>query len=84
MYIIPMQKVKITELRASLPKYLKLVAKGEEIQITLHGKAIARIIPESNEKELAQKRLNSLKGSVIIDDIISSSSDEWTADVDNL
>ena len=79
-----MQQVKITDLRASLPEYIKLVSKGEEIQITLHGKAIARIIPEINEKELAQKRLDSLKGSIILDDIISPSSEEWTADVDNL
>lgn len=79
-----MQKAKVTELRANLPDFIKKVMNGEEIQITLHGKSIARIIPEVDEIEAAQERLNELKGTVIQGDIISPIESEWTADADNL
>lgn len=79
-----MQQVKVTELRAYLPDFIKKVMKGEEIQITLHGKSIARIIPEIDEIEAAQKRLDKLKGTVIQGDIIAPIDTEWTADADNL
>ena len=39
-----MSHVKITELRQNLPSYLEKVQNGEELQITLHGKVIARIV----------------------------------------
>ncbi|MCF6299665.1 MAG: type II toxin-antitoxin system prevent-host-death family antitoxin [Proteobacteria bacterium] len=79
-----MQQVKITDLRANLPEFLKKVAKGEEIQITFHGNPIARIIPEVNAIQQAQLRLDNLKGSMITGDIMSTIEDEWTADADNL
>ena len=41
-----MTLVNVTELRQHLPDYLKQVQQDEEIAITLHGKTIARIVPE--------------------------------------
>lgn len=41
-----MTSVNVTELRQHLPEYLKQVQRGEEVVITLHGKTIARIVPD--------------------------------------
>ena len=79
-----MQQVKITELRAHLPDFLKKVSKGEHIQITSHGKTIARLIPEIDEVEAAQNRLNALRGTMIVGDILEPSESQWSADADNL
>ena len=79
-----MQQVKITDFRAHLPDFLKKVSNGEQIQITSHGKVIARLIPEVDEVEAAQNRLNELRGSMIIADIIEPLESEWSADADNL
>ncbi len=79
-----MQQVKITDLRAHLPDFLKKVSKGEEIQITSHGKPIARLVPEFDEVETAQKRLDALRGTMIVGDIMEPLESEWKADVDNL
>jgi len=38
-----MTSIDIMELRQHLPEYLKQVQAGEEVIITVHGKAIARI-----------------------------------------
>ena len=81
-----MNSVNVTELRQHLPDYLKQVQQGEEIAITLHGRTIARIVPDCQERvrEAAQKRLEALHGTVIIGDILAPLDEEWTADADNL
>jgi prevent-host-death family protein len=88
MYIIGMNmhSVNVTELRQHLPDYLKQVQQGEEIAITLHGKTIARIVPDHQEskRDAAFKRLEALRGSVIVGDILAPIDEEWTGDADNL
>jgi len=81
-----MNSVNVTELRQHLPDYLKQVQQGEEIAITLHGKNIARIVPDRKEcsREAALKRLETLRGTVIVGDILAPLDEEWTGDADNL
>ena len=68
-----MNSVNVTELRQHLPDYLKQVQQGEEIAITLHGKTIARIVPnhKGSEREAALKRLEALRGRMIVGDILA-------------
>jgi len=81
-----MTSVNVTELRQHLPDYLKQVQAGEEIVITLHGKTIARIVPDRKEskREAALNRLDALHGTVIVGDILAPLDEEWTGDADNL
>ena len=79
-----MQQVKISDLRAHLPDYLKEVQLGEQIQITSHGKVVARLIPEINKTEAAKKRLNALRNSMIVGDVMEPVEWLWSADADNL
>lgn len=80
-----MHQVNITELRKHLPNYLKQVSLGEEIQITSHGKVIARLIPERDEAEAARQRLFALRGKGFVGDVVSPIENvQWTADDDNL
>ncbi|MDD5035249.1 MAG: hypothetical protein PHE55_10875 [Methylococcaceae bacterium] len=53
---------------------------------TLHGKAIARIVPDrqESEREAALKRLEALRGKMIVGDIMTPLDEEWTGDADNL
>ena len=81
-----MHLVNVTDLRQHLPEYLKQVQQGEEIVITLHGKSIARIVPNfsDNKREQALKRLDTLRGKMILGDILSPLDDEWTGDANHL
>ena len=81
-----MSSVNVTELRQRLPEYLKQVQRGEEIAITLHGKTVARIVPDrrESEREAARTRLKALRGRVIVGDILAPLDDGWTGDVDHL
>jgi prevent-host-death family protein len=86
MYIFgdPMLQVNVTELRQRLPSYLEKVQQGEELQITLHGKVIARIVPEQDPAEAARQRLIAMRDKCRIGDVISPIDVEWSADIDNL
>lgn len=81
-----MNSVNVTELRQHLPDYLKQVQQGQEIAVTHHGKTIARIVPDQQEskREAALKRLDALRGTVIVGDILAPLDEEWTGDAGNL
>ena len=74
-----MSKVNITELRQNLPAYLARVRKGDEIQVAVHGKVIARIVPEKNASEVARQRLVALRKKARVGDVIAPSGDVWDA-----
>ncbi len=79
-----MTSINIMELRQHLPEYLKQV-KAEKFLHSLHGKAIARIVPDLREskRDAALKRLDALRGTVIAGDILASLNEEWASDADN-
>ena len=78
-----MSHVKITELRQNLPSYLEKVQNGEELQITLHGKVIARIVPEKDVPAAAQKRLAALRKKARLGDVISPLNEGWNVELGN-
>lgn len=75
-----MSYVNVTELRNHLPQYLSSVEKGNEILVTHHGKVIARIVPPTNKKKDAQKKLIELRKKCKIGDVISPIDEEWDAE----
>ncbi len=75
-----MSKVSITELRQNLPAYLARVRKGDEIQVAVHGKVIARIVPEVDATLAARRRLLALRKKAKLGDVIRPSGDRWEAE----
>jgi prevent-host-death family protein len=77
-----MAKIKVTELRQNLPAYLARVRRGEEVEVTVHGRVIARIVPEQDRAEAARRRLADLRrrGARILGDVVSPSGDAWDAE----
>lgn len=52
-----MRKVAATELKANLAALLGDVERGEVIEITRHGKTIARLEPQREQSEADRRRL---------------------------
>ena len=75
-----MPKVKVTELRRNLPDYLARVERGEEIEVTVHGRVIARIVPQEAAAKAARARLIALRATARVGDIMSPSGDVWNAE----
>ena len=83
MYIkFSMPKVKVTELRQNLPAYLARVKRGEELEVMVHGKVVARIIPEQDRAEAARVRLAQMRrnGARIVGDIMKMPKEAWDAE----
>jgi len=79
-----MRKVNVTDFRQHLPGYIKQVQKGEFIQITLHGKVVARLVPEQDVVEEARKSLTGWRGSAHIGDVLSPIGKDWEAERDRV
>ena len=75
-----LRKVNVTELRQNLPTYLAAVAKGSEIEVTSHGRVIARIVAVGDPAQEARDRLRALGERAIIGDIVSPADDIWEAE----
>jgi prevent-host-death family protein len=79
-----MRKVGVSDLRQHLPGYLARVRKGEPIQITQHGKVVARLVPEQDPAEVARKEPLALRKTARVGDVITPVEQAWTYDRDNL
>ncbi len=56
-----MKKVaKVSELKASLSKYLAKVKAGEEVVVTERGKPVAKLVPMPQEEEGGMERVKEL------------------------
>ena len=75
-----MSEVKVTELRQNLPEYLAEVRKGRELKVTVHGKVIARIVPEIDAKDAARRRLAALRAKCRVGNVISPAGERWDAE----
>jgi len=77
-----MPKIKVTELRQKLPAYLARVKRGEEIEVMVHGRVVARIVPQQDRAEAARKHLAELRrnGARILGDVIRAPKEAWDAE----
>lgn len=77
-----MPKVKVSELRQHLPAYLARVKAGEELEVMVHGKVVARIVPERDRAEAARERLAQMRrnGARIVGDLLNVPKETWDAE----
>lgn len=72
-----MPEVNISELRQNLATYIENARRGVETRITIRGKVVARIVPDKDEQEAARARLNALRRTSWVGDVLSPSGIEW-------
>jgi prevent-host-death family protein len=73
----------VTEVKAKLLALLDEVERGEEIEITRHGRTIARITPARGPHAL-KGMFKGLVWTTDPDDDLASTGVTWTMDVENL
>jgi len=74
-----MKNVSISELRASLLKYLTRVQRGERINVTSKGRVLATLTPPISQQDAAREELGKLAQTAVIHDVISPIEDSWDA-----
>jgi len=74
-----MREVQASEAKTHLPRLLDEVERGETVVITRHGRAIARIVPETDRRqEEIDKAIESIKalrkhtGRITVDELLSA------------
>ena len=74
-----MKTVSISEFRANLLKYLKIVQRGERINVTSKGRPLATLTPPVSQHSAARTRLKQLAETAAIHDIVSPIDESWDA-----
>jgi prevent-host-death family protein len=74
-----MREIQASEAKTHLPQLLDEVERGETLVITRHGRAIARIVPEAQQRQEeidqaieAIKGLRKRTGKVSLDEILAA------------
>jgi antitoxin (DNA-binding transcriptional repressor) of toxin-antitoxin stability system len=76
-----MIQVKATELRKHHPTYLGKVKSGVEVAVTSRGKVIVRLVPETDECGAARSRLEAIRKTSWVGDVVSPSGEVWEAEL---
>lgn len=72
-----MINVTISEFRANLLKYLKIVQHGEKINVTSKGTSLATLTPPVSQYSTARQKLKKLAKTAIINDALSPVEADW-------
>jgi len=71
--------VSISEFRANLLKYLKIVQRGERINVTSKGAPLATLTPPISQNEASRAKLKKLAKTAVIHDVLSPIEESWDA-----
>jgi len=72
-----MLNVTISEFRANLLKYLKIVQHGEKINVTSKGESLATLSPPISQFSTARQKLKKLAKTARIHDVLSPVENDW-------
>lgn len=74
-----MREIQASEAKVHLPQLLDDVERGETLVITRHGRAIARLVPEGNQRRgeidsaiESIKRLRQRTGKITVNELLSA------------
>ncbi len=74
-----MTTVAMSEFRARMSYFMKKVQNGEILSITQRGTEIARLVPPDFAQLSARKRLEEIRKTAIVGDVLSPIDVEWDA-----
>ena len=75
-----MDDVKLSDFRQRLPTYLREVERGRTFRITCRGRVVARLLPPDNTAEAARKRLEALRKTARVGDVIAPTGERWRSE----
>jgi len=75
-----MIEVSVTTFRNNIPDFINKVRNGEDVSLTSRGKVIARLVPPADDRQIARQKLDVLRTTCHIGDVLSPLGEEWKAD----
>ncbi len=74
-----MREINISEFRANLLKYLKIVQHGEQLNVISKGTPLATLTPPISQHYTSRAKLKKLAKTAIVNDVLSPIEDSWDA-----
>jgi len=72
-----MMEVSISEFRANLLKYLTIVQKGGQLNVTSKGTSLATLTPPMSQRNSSRTKLQQLAKTAVVDDVLSPIEENW-------
>jgi prevent-host-death family protein len=73
------RRVPATEARTRLLELLDEVGDGEEIEITRHGRSVARLVPAGASPMATRDSMAGTAAQMVEDDLLFSTDEQWDA-----
>jgi prevent-host-death family protein len=73
------RKMTATEARTHLLTLLDEVRGGEEIEITRHGRSVARLVPATSNPKALRGRMAGTAVQMVEDELLFSTGEKWEA-----
>ncbi|MDM8537515.1 hypothetical protein QUF70_12220 [Desulfobacterales bacterium HSG17] len=72
-----MENITITDIPQKVSYVLTKIQAGEPISVTFKGKKIAKLVPPDYSKLTARKKLEQLRKTAFVGDIVSPLDEKW-------
>jgi len=76
-----MESIAVSDLRANLRKVLKQIEHGSSLDITSRGIVVAKLVPPDYTRTLAREKLDILRETAKVYDVLSPIDEKWEADI---
>jgi len=75
-----MIRIGISEFRTNLNTVLQQVSNGEIVTLTSRGTEVAKLVPPSYARLTARQKLEELRQTAVVGDVLSPLDESWEAD----
>ena len=75
-----MDSIAVSDFRANIMKVLKQIEHGASLDITSRGKVVAKLVPPDYTRTLARGKLDLLRETAKVYDVLSPVDGKWEAD----
>jgi antitoxin (DNA-binding transcriptional repressor) of toxin-antitoxin stability system len=74
-----MKQIAISRIQKKIPEVLSAIQSGDAISITFKGREVAKLVPPDFGMVTARKKLEQIRKTAFVGDVLSSIDEEWEA-----
>lgn len=74
-----MESIALNQIQENVDEFLKKIRNGKFLLITFEGREIGKFVPTGGVMETARKKLEQIRKTAVVEDVLSPIDEEWEA-----
>lgn len=74
-----MESIALNQIQENIDEFLEKIRKGNFFMITFEGREIGKFVPADDVRKNARKKLEQLRKTAVVEDVLSPIDEEWEA-----